>query len=435
MTQQTDALSSAPAREAAFDVYKGIAILAVLLHHVTGIGVRTTVRGSQSHLAAVMVNRFLLFCVPVFLFLMIFLLARSLLRRPMTPAESWRKRIPRILVPYLIWTVFYAFYNAYSGFTSPASLGDPARWQFWLLWGKASYHLYFMVIALQLYVIVPGLLRPLGTKWSASQQTWASVVALALALFAFPNAHQGGSAPEIFKTLGGVQIALALGAFYVLTHRLCFSMMCAPAGEAHPSKRATPAFQPAAWFALAYGLQIAAYGIHKVAIRSAYPATLALWYLNLVVLGIWAVRNYDAFRASWPRLKGPLGLLCLILFAAFFPVALRMTDRQPVNPFTYVAFYWLYTGMAALFLLGLSLDVAARLPKLSAGLAFLGSYSMELYLLHPALLSQVTRAPFHGSTLLLAAYEIVVFLGLTAATLALAVGLRKIGAGRILFGR
>jgi membrane-bound acyltransferase YfiQ involved in biofilm formation len=211
--------------------------------------------------------------------------------------------------------------------------------------------------------------------------------------------------------------------------------MCAPSGDAKSSNIRSSSFQLATWFVIAFGLQVAAYGVHKVAIRSAYPATLLLWYLNLVVLGIWAARNEEAFRASWPQWKWPLGGLSLILFAAFFPVALRMVDQQPVNPFAYVALYWLYTGIAALFLLGLSFDVAGRFPKGSAGLAFLGSYSMELYLLHPALLSQVTRYPFHGSTLLLAVYEAVVFVALTSITLALAVALRKIGLGGILFGR
>jgi surface polysaccharide O-acyltransferase-like enzyme len=190
-------------REAAFDVYKGIAILAVLMHHVTGIGVRTTVRGSESHLAAALINRFLLFCVPVFLFLTIFLLSRSLLRRPMAPVEFWRKRFPRILVPYLIWTVFYAFYNAYTGFTSPAQLRDPARWQFWLLWGKASFHLYFLVIVLQLYLVLPGLLRPLWKTVSAAQQTWASVTVLVVVLFAFPSVSGGGGGSPYLNALGG----------------------------------------------------------------------------------------------------------------------------------------------------------------------------------------------------------------------------------------
>ncbi|GAA5500958.1 hypothetical protein Dxin01_00686 [Deinococcus xinjiangensis] len=47
------------------------------------------------------------------------------------------------------------------GLRPPESLSDPAKVGFYLLYGKASYHLYFLLVALQAYLLIP-LLLPLA---------------------------------------------------------------------------------------------------------------------------------------------------------------------------------------------------------------------------------------------------------------------------------
>jgi surface polysaccharide O-acyltransferase-like enzyme len=413
-------------RERAFDVYKGIAILAVLLHHLSGFALRQTVPGSTSRLLAAFFNRSLLFCVPAFLFLTVFLLSRSLLRRPMTPVEFWKKRYPRILIPYLLWSVFFAVYNAALGPVSRYDLINPGRWWYWLLYGKASFHLYFLVVVLQIYVFLPDLIC--SAKECNRPVSWKLVVGAAcLKLFASACVLLKLHSPALSEALEIVSWAAILGVLYISvreTTAWCF--------KREIFKRYIGLWL---WIGVVLGLQIGEYWTHKLLLRSTYPATLVISYYLPVLLGIWMALYLPQFQVSWPRNRWPLGLLALASLIAFFPWAWRMVENQPVNTFIYGLGFWAYTGTMILWLFGISTGIAARFLGLAKGLAFLGAYSMELYLIHPALLALVTRVPFHGSTAALAAYLTVVFVGMTGATLLLAMGLRKIGLGPLLFGR
>lgn len=78
-------------------------------------------------------------------------LVHSAAGRPARAWSLWRRRIPAVLVPYVTWSLVYAW-----------SSGGRWSWPVFgtdLLTGGAKYHLYFLVVTLQLYLAFPLLLR------------------------------------------------------------------------------------------------------------------------------------------------------------------------------------------------------------------------------------------------------------------------------------
>jgi len=74
-------------------------------------------------------------------------------RKPRWPA-FWRKRYLFVVVPYVTWTVLYFFADGW-----PYQLGNLVQE---LLTGSARYHLYFLLVSMQIYLVFPlirGLLK------------------------------------------------------------------------------------------------------------------------------------------------------------------------------------------------------------------------------------------------------------------------------------
>jgi len=100
----------------------------------------------------------------------------------------WARRVPFILVPYLTWTVVYETYAIWAyGPRGWATIGTD------LLSGTAEYHLYFLLVTLQLYLVFPWLLRFVRRTAGHPFAVLAGVGALNVAWFA---ALQYGTAPH-----------------------------------------------------------------------------------------------------------------------------------------------------------------------------------------------------------------------------------------------
>ena len=90
----------------------------------------------------------------VFFSLSVFVLVYAALGRPSSVGSFWRRRFPLVAVPYVVWTAIYAVAN-------DVATGTPWSWGRFgtdLLWGGAEYHLYFLLVTLQLYLVFPALL-------------------------------------------------------------------------------------------------------------------------------------------------------------------------------------------------------------------------------------------------------------------------------------
>jgi peptidoglycan/LPS O-acetylase OafA/YrhL len=149
---------SSRARLDFLDVAKAIGILCVVALHSFGRSARLLAfPGSFQWWSLTLANRLFAFAVPMFLCISAFLWARSQ-RRKEQIMEGYGKRVFAILHPYLVWTAIYLIWRITVEKTPTDSLraifGFHAIWNY-LLWGKASFHLYFLSILIQAALLFP----------------------------------------------------------------------------------------------------------------------------------------------------------------------------------------------------------------------------------------------------------------------------------------
>jgi peptidoglycan/LPS O-acetylase OafA/YrhL len=91
----------------------------------------------------------------VFFALTGFVLVYSARGGPLSARAFWRKRFPAIAIPYLAWSAIYLVFHGWGLHVRP--LWSGVLWD--LATGNAEYHLYFLLVTMQLYLIFPLLLR------------------------------------------------------------------------------------------------------------------------------------------------------------------------------------------------------------------------------------------------------------------------------------
>jgi len=159
------------------DVFRGLAIVAVVLIHVTGHFLRVITVDSRLWVATAFTNRALQFAVPAFLLLSALLNLRPLLQG--RPAGPWfGRRIRRALWPYVVWSVVFfliAHWDRLAEATPRLALEK-------LVEGNAYYHLYFLLLVLQMYVLLP-LLAPVFRRRPPFWLTALVTLALQFAVY------------------------------------------------------------------------------------------------------------------------------------------------------------------------------------------------------------------------------------------------------------
>lgn len=161
------------------DIVRAFAIMAVLMIHATS---ETTVEipiGSRSQIIYLIVNKLSNFAVPVFI-----LLSGLVLFYRYGGAWNWRealsfyrKRIQYIIVPYLIWSFFYYVFNQW---TPNFNWHDiHIEWPVFfkaLKWADTSYHLYFIVLILQFYLVFPIIMTIVERwRWFGRNLIWIGI--------------------------------------------------------------------------------------------------------------------------------------------------------------------------------------------------------------------------------------------------------------------
>ncbi|GGE23795.1 membrane protein [Marinithermofilum abyssi] len=137
------------------DFIKGVAILGVILIHVTAFSLRDTKPLADGGLFFAL-NQLARFSVPVFFMLSGLFLFYHYYDK-FTAAHFIKKRFMYILIPYLIWSIVYLIY---AWETQPQSTPHTLkRTLVVFLTGQAYYHLYFIVVMTQFYILLPFLIR------------------------------------------------------------------------------------------------------------------------------------------------------------------------------------------------------------------------------------------------------------------------------------
>ncbi|MCY9589276.1 acyltransferase [Paenibacillus chitinolyticus] len=154
------------------DIVRAVAIMAVVLIHSTTEaavypweGQVVPDEGSLSQIILFTLNRACQFAVPVFILIsgLVLFYRYSGSWSVKTAVQFYKRRLWSVVVPYLIWSLFYYIYNPWiSG--QPVEL-DAREFLGDIQWADTGYHLYFMIIILQFYVVFPVLMFLAKYKW------------------------------------------------------------------------------------------------------------------------------------------------------------------------------------------------------------------------------------------------------------------------------
>ena len=151
----------------------------------------------------------------VFMFITALALAYVYYARPFSGKRFWAKRSIGVLLPYCIWSIAYTWVN-----TSQHSPGAFAKLAlFNILTGNASYQLYYILLAIQLYLVLPLFLLILKHiqkhPWRALSISFALQVILMY--FDYRYIQQGSLASS-----GVWQIVAASQDRFLLTYQFYF---------------------------------------------------------------------------------------------------------------------------------------------------------------------------------------------------------------------
>lgn len=136
------------------DILRAFAILGVILIHILGASFQFQTKWGLTWDIYVICDQFLRFAVPVFVFLSGFTLGLKYLHKKFSLVDFYRRRVWRILPWYFFWSAVIYFYTHYIG------VENDFHYPLWKLifLGKVDYHLYFVSMIFQLYLIFPVIL-------------------------------------------------------------------------------------------------------------------------------------------------------------------------------------------------------------------------------------------------------------------------------------
>ena len=151
LKSELDVLTVKKEKLVELDYMRFIACFAVMIVHISATGVTEYIHGSFPHIVMTLLNRSLKFTTPIFIFLSGITGFYGYRNKEIKYFQFLKKRLPKVIIPYLIWCVVYYFAYIKMGFYS-------FNIKFFVknvLQGTMSYHLYFVIIIVQLYIVGP----------------------------------------------------------------------------------------------------------------------------------------------------------------------------------------------------------------------------------------------------------------------------------------
>ena len=137
-------------RLAAIEYIRGISMMGVIGIHIGSQYIMNP--AANIHLVALF-ETFTRFSVPIFFFISAFGLFYNLnINAPFDFVSFTKRRLKTVLIPYLAWSLFYLFHD---GILYGVGFPDPLHLLSILFFGNAKYQLYFMVILLWFYLLMP----------------------------------------------------------------------------------------------------------------------------------------------------------------------------------------------------------------------------------------------------------------------------------------
>lgn len=128
----------------------------MVLIHTTALALGTLTKGAPVFYPLFLLNRVAQFAVPLFVFISGLALTYGYAARRIEYLAFLRKRVISVTVPYLLWSLIYFLRANLPNLGSP-SLSLPLLVK-GIVIGSTYYHLYFIIIILQFYLVFPFLL-------------------------------------------------------------------------------------------------------------------------------------------------------------------------------------------------------------------------------------------------------------------------------------
>jgi peptidoglycan/LPS O-acetylase OafA/YrhL len=173
----------------AVDVIRVLTVAGVIAAHSTTLTMPTVTAATGGVLVVVHVTR------DVFLLLSAFVLGWTFVARPLPRRAFWRRRYPLVAIPYVVWSLIYI--------VADGDLGSPLHFAgtlgLDLLDGGAHFHLYFLLLTFQLYLVFPALFGALARRPRLHAPLLAASVAVQL--FFTAAVHYGWRPPVLAEWL------------------------------------------------------------------------------------------------------------------------------------------------------------------------------------------------------------------------------------------
>jgi len=348
-------------RVAAIEYIRGIAMLGVVGIHAGGFSLSGPEVNVHQFALLEVVSRF---SVPIFFFVSAFGLFRQY--RPGEPidyAAFARRRAAAVLAPYLAWSLLYLGHNSWA--TGDVWPWEPPHIYEFLLFGLASYQLYFLVILMWFYALMP-LWRAAVPRAAARPLPWLGALLVAQVAFNYWSCNVLAAGAEDYY------------ADLALRHRLSYWVM---------------------------------------------------HYVFVFVLGGVCALRLEDFRAFAARRRREIGVFFAAALAAvlghyYWLLAHGRNAEQAVNAVQQLSPGGVvYTLAACLFLFAL-LD--GPLPvRASSSLALLARHSYSVYLVHPLVMFHLAAWLRDNGLAVTPPVVTGFYLATVAASLLLAAGLER----------
>lgn len=136
-------------------ILRSFVMLFVIGIHVLNLPQLYLLTGSLGHGFYFLWRASLIFAVPCFMFLSMMMISYTHEGKPFSAARFYKGRALRIVLPYLLWSALYLLLGVTINAYSMEDLCNASNWIYWLSYGKAYDHLYFMAIMIQFYILAP----------------------------------------------------------------------------------------------------------------------------------------------------------------------------------------------------------------------------------------------------------------------------------------
>jgi peptidoglycan/LPS O-acetylase OafA/YrhL len=275
----------------AVDMARVATVVGVIAVHSTSILLPTTDQTAGAVLTVLHTTR------EVFLLLSAFVLTYSVQGQVAFRRPFWRRRLPLVALPYAVWSAIYLLADGH--LTSVSVVLD--RYGRDLLTGGARYHLYFLLLTMQLYVVFPWLVSWLNRRPDLHRPILMASLALQLLFTAAVHYRLPAPAPlsawlaSPGSWLPSYQLYVVAGVLGALHHQAVFEWL-----RSHAASVAVGAAAAAGIGLGAYLIDVHLLGMTPLRASEVFQPAVVLESLAFaaaeLTLGLWV-----AARASESR--------------------------------------------------------------------------------------------------------------------------------------